>query len=189
VSRTLRMKLSGVVLDSPDANILAGFYRQLLGWEVEQDEPDWIKLKAPDGGAGLSFQTEAAYVRPIWPAGPGGQQMMVHLDIAVDDLDVAGVHAVAAARSSRIISLRTTSGFTSTLRVTRFAYSSASSPTDWVCVLLFTSPPATWGKPDSPWIRKLGYGTTCNAGTSLASFAAPWEIDRKSGDLSDSAFG
>jgi catechol 2,3-dioxygenase-like lactoylglutathione lyase family enzyme len=90
------MALSGVVLDAPDARELAAFYRRLLGWEVEQDEPGWVKLRAPGGGPGLSFQTEKAYARPTWPAGPGDQQMMVHLDIAVDDLEVAGAHAVAA---------------------------------------------------------------------------------------------
>jgi catechol 2,3-dioxygenase-like lactoylglutathione lyase family enzyme len=90
------MKLSGIVLDSPDARALAAFYRRLLGWAVEKDEPDWVKLSAPGGGPGLSFQTEAAYVRPTWPAGPGDQQMMLHLDIEVDDLDAAGAHAVAA---------------------------------------------------------------------------------------------
>ncbi len=91
-----RMTLSGVVLDSPDAQELAAFYRRLLGWQVQSDEPDWVKLRAPDGGPGLSFQTETAYARPAWPAGPGDQQMMVHLDILVDDLDVAGAHAVAS---------------------------------------------------------------------------------------------
>lgn len=90
------MTLSGVVLDAPDARELAAFYQRLLGWTVEQDEPHWVKLRAPGGGPGLSFQTEPAYVRPTWPAGPGDQQMMVHLDIAVDDLDAAGEHAVAA---------------------------------------------------------------------------------------------
>ena len=80
------MMLSGVVLDSPDARELAGFYHRLLGWEVEQDEPDWVKLRTPDDGPGLSFQTESAYTRPSWPAGPGDQQMMLHLDIEVDDL-------------------------------------------------------------------------------------------------------
>jgi predicted enzyme related to lactoylglutathione lyase len=91
-----RMALSGIVLDSPDAQALAAFYRQLLGWTVTQDEPDWVKLASPDGGPGLSFQTESAYTPPTWPASPGDQQMMVHLDIAVDDLDDAGAHAVAA---------------------------------------------------------------------------------------------
>ena len=91
-----RMTLSGVVLDSPDAPTLAAFYRRILGWTVEREEPDWVKLSPPDGGAGLSFQTEGAYVRPTWPAGPGDQQMMVHLDIKVDDLEAAGAHVLAA---------------------------------------------------------------------------------------------
>lgn len=55
-----RMFVSGIVLDSPDARELAAFYQRLLGWKVEQDEPDWVKLTAPGGGAGLSFQTESA---------------------------------------------------------------------------------------------------------------------------------
>jgi catechol 2,3-dioxygenase-like lactoylglutathione lyase family enzyme len=91
-----RMTLTGVVLDSPDARELAGFYRRLLGWQTTSDEPDWVTLSAPDGGTGLSFQTEEAYVRPEWPAGPGAQQMMAHLDIKVDDLVAAGAHAISA---------------------------------------------------------------------------------------------
>jgi hypothetical protein len=53
-------------------------------------------LRPPGGGAGLSFQTEDAYVGPAWRAGPGQQQMMMHLDIRVDDLGTAGAHAIAA---------------------------------------------------------------------------------------------
>jgi catechol 2,3-dioxygenase-like lactoylglutathione lyase family enzyme len=90
-----RMTLAGVVLDSPDARALADFYRQLLGWSTGSDEPDWVTLRSPDGGAGLSFQTETHYVRPTWPAGPGEQQMMLHLDLEVDDLAEAGTHAVS----------------------------------------------------------------------------------------------
>jgi catechol 2,3-dioxygenase-like lactoylglutathione lyase family enzyme len=89
------MTLSGVVLDAPDARELAAFYHRLLGWAVARDEDDWVMLRPPGGGPALSFQTEKAYVRPTWPAGPGDQQMMVHLDIQVDDLDAAGAHAVA----------------------------------------------------------------------------------------------
>jgi hypothetical protein len=87
--------LWGVVLGAPDARALAGFYQRLLGWPIEQDEPDWVKLRSPVGGPALSFQTEASYVRPVWPAGPGDQQMSVHLDIAVDDMAAAGEHAIA----------------------------------------------------------------------------------------------
>ena len=91
-----QLALSGNVLDAPDASELASFYQRLLGWEREQDEPGWVKLRSPVGGPGLSFQTESVYVRPTWPAGLGDQQMQMHLDIKVDDLDAAGAHAVEA---------------------------------------------------------------------------------------------
>jgi catechol 2,3-dioxygenase-like lactoylglutathione lyase family enzyme len=90
-----RMTLSTVVLDAPDPGALADFYRRLLGWTVDAAEPDWVKISGPDGGTALSFQTESAYVRPTWPAGPGDQQMMLHLDIRVGDLEAAGAHAIA----------------------------------------------------------------------------------------------
>jgi catechol 2,3-dioxygenase-like lactoylglutathione lyase family enzyme len=91
-----RTTLTATVLDAPDARELAAFYQRLLGWPIGRDEPDWVTLRPPGGGAGLSFQTEKAYARPTWPAGPGDQQMMMHLDIEVDDLEAAGAHAVAA---------------------------------------------------------------------------------------------
>ncbi|WP_433315347.1 VOC family protein [Micromonospora chersina] len=90
-----RMTLTTTVLDAPDARELAGFYERLLGWSRDEDEPDWVVLAASDGGAGLAFQTEPAYVRPVWPAGPGDPQMMAHLDIKVDDLDAASAYAVS----------------------------------------------------------------------------------------------
>ena len=90
------MTLAGIVLDAPDARELAAFYHRLLGWPVVQDEPDWVKLGAPAGGPGLSFQTESRYVRPVWPPGPGDPQMSVHLDIQVHDLEEAGAHAEKA---------------------------------------------------------------------------------------------
>lgn len=90
-----RTRLTAVVLDAPDVPALAGFYQRLLGWSVGSTEPDWMTLRPPGGGAGLSFQTESAYVRPTWPAGPGDQQMSMHLDIKVDDLGAAVAYAVS----------------------------------------------------------------------------------------------
>ncbi|MET7965970.1 VOC family protein [Micromonospora sp. NPDC005305] len=89
------LTMTTTVLDAPDARELAGFYERLLGWAREEDEPDWVVLVASGGGAGLAFQTEPAYVRPVWPAGPGEPQMMAHLDIKVDDLDAASAFAVS----------------------------------------------------------------------------------------------
>ena len=87
--------LTGTNLDAPDANALAGFYRRLLGWTVAADEPGWVVLRPPGGGHTLNFQTEARYVRPVWPPGPGDPQMMMHLEIMVDDLEAAVAEAVA----------------------------------------------------------------------------------------------
>ncbi|MDQ2790849.1 MAG: VOC family protein [Actinomycetota bacterium] len=65
----------------------------MLGWDVVCDEPDWVMLRPPGGGTGLSFQAEEGHVPPAWPAGPGEQQMMMHLDLRVDDLEAACRHA------------------------------------------------------------------------------------------------
>ena len=88
-----RMRISAAVLGAADANALARFYEQLLGWTVVEAEPGWVRLRDPSGdagSAGLSFAHEPDYVAPVWPTVAGGQQMMVHLDIAVEDLE-AGV--------------------------------------------------------------------------------------------------
>jgi predicted enzyme related to lactoylglutathione lyase len=93
-----RLTVTGTNIDAPDANALADFYRRLLGWTTRTEEPGWVVIQ-PGGGGGvggtLSFQTESRYVRPVWPAGPGDQQMMMHLEIAVDDLEESVAHAVA----------------------------------------------------------------------------------------------
>ncbi len=91
-------RLSTVVLDARDAHELAGFYLRLLGYEVRAEEPDWVLIGPPPGAGGtaLSFQTEPDYVPPVWPTRrPGDQQMMLHLDIEVDDLDAETARAVA----------------------------------------------------------------------------------------------
>lgn len=94
--RAPRLSLATVVLDCPDAHVLADFYRRLLGWETIFSEPDWVLIGDPGGGTRLSFQTEPDYRPPVWPERPGQQQKMLHLDIRVDDLDAAGSHAIAA---------------------------------------------------------------------------------------------
>lgn len=86
---------SAVCLDAPDARALAGFYRRLLDWDIVEDEPEWVVLRPPAGGPGLSFTSEPAYVPPVWPADSGRQQMMAHLDLEVRDLATAAAHAEA----------------------------------------------------------------------------------------------
>ena len=75
-------RLTSTVLDTPDPRGLAGFYQALLGWPMRDDEDEWVTLRPADGSAGLSFQLEPEHVPPTWPAGPGDQQMQLHLDVA-----------------------------------------------------------------------------------------------------------
>jgi hypothetical protein len=42
----------------------------------------------------IAFNSSREYVRPVWPPADGQQQMMMHLDVEVDDLDVAVAAAV-----------------------------------------------------------------------------------------------
>ena len=90
------LQLSAVVLGAPDAQKLAAFYEALLGWRRAADEPDWVILRQPAGGTALSFQTEDAYRRPVWPQDAGDQQMMLHLDLGTADVPVAVQAAIDA---------------------------------------------------------------------------------------------
>ena len=80
----------GVVLDTRDAQALARFYADLLGWQVFTDDPGWATVApSKDAGYNLAFQREEHHVRPVWPAGPGDPEMQLHLDLEVDDLEQA----------------------------------------------------------------------------------------------------
>lgn len=87
--------ISGVVLDAPDAHELGAFYQALLGWEVQHEDEGWLKLHSPHGGAGLAFQSDPDYVRPVWPGVAGEQRMLAHLDIRVNGLDAEAERAVS----------------------------------------------------------------------------------------------
>jgi catechol 2,3-dioxygenase-like lactoylglutathione lyase family enzyme len=90
------LRLSATVLDAPDPRALAAFYRQLFGWPIVDDHPAWVTLRPPGGGPGFSFQLEERYERPVWPAERERQQMQLHMDIEVEDLDGAVAYALEA---------------------------------------------------------------------------------------------
>ena len=94
-------RLTAAVLGTPDPRGLARFYQRLLGWPLRDDDPDWATLRPADGGTGLSFQLERDHVPPVWPQGSGDQQMQVHLDLQVDDLDAATALAEEAGARRR----------------------------------------------------------------------------------------
>ena len=86
---TPAIRLTAPVLGTPDPPGLARFYQRLLGWPIRDDEAEWATLRPEDGSTGLSFQLETDHVPPVWPQKPGTQQMQIHLDLEVDDLEAA----------------------------------------------------------------------------------------------------
>lgn len=87
-----RVRLRGPVIDcdAKGALALASFYERLLGWPVADSAPGgWARIEAPEGGLKIEIQGTSDYRRPVWPTAPGEQQMMLHLDFAVEDLDAA----------------------------------------------------------------------------------------------------
>ena len=107
-----RARFVGPVIDAGDnASEMARFYATLLGWPVPDHEPGawWAIIRSPDRSLKMEFAGSPDYRRPIWPGRPiedwmddpaptsmsdDEQQMMMHLDIEVDDIEAAVAAAV-----------------------------------------------------------------------------------------------
>jgi predicted enzyme related to lactoylglutathione lyase len=88
--------LAGVVLDAPDPRALGKFYRRLLGWDIVESKDNWVSLRGPDGSSKLSIQRDLYYRPPVWPSEGETQQMQLHLDFEVSDLEAAQQQAIDA---------------------------------------------------------------------------------------------
>ena len=80
-------KLHGTVIDCKDPIALSKFYAEILGYTVVQSESDWSVIGISQDLPGIAFQQISNYVAPSWPDGDVPTQ--VHLDIRVDDFDLA----------------------------------------------------------------------------------------------------
>jgi catechol 2,3-dioxygenase-like lactoylglutathione lyase family enzyme len=89
-------RIDTINMDCADAQAMADFYSRLLGWPITWRDSDFILMRDPGGGTGISFQQEAWYRPPAWPERDGEPTKMMHLDIHVDDLEAAVAHAIAA---------------------------------------------------------------------------------------------
>lgn len=94
----LKIKLYSFTLDCLNPHELAKFYAALLKWEIVYSDERFVCVGAPgtQQGAypGITFQRNPQYKPPVWPCGPWVQQQMAHLDVAVNDLEKAVVHAI-----------------------------------------------------------------------------------------------
>lgn len=106
--------LQQVVLDTTDARALAGFYRELLGYEYRagdepppsgEDDPtgrDWLVLVHPSGSPRIAFQQVAELPPPTWPDSATPQQL--HLDLTVpDERSLAEQHRRALSLGARLL--------------------------------------------------------------------------------------
>jgi hypothetical protein len=84
-------RLGAVSLDATDPGPLARFYQDLLGLHVYFDSPDFVALS---GASVLLTIHRVSDLQPAdWPTGPVPKQ--IHLDLSVDDLDLAEKAAIA----------------------------------------------------------------------------------------------
>jgi catechol 2,3-dioxygenase-like lactoylglutathione lyase family enzyme len=88
-------RLDTVVMDCPDPRALARFYGEVLGMRVVEEDDDWVTIRGdPEGAASLSFQLAPDFEPPRWPDPAHPQQF--HLDVEVDDVEVAERQVLAA---------------------------------------------------------------------------------------------
>jgi predicted enzyme related to lactoylglutathione lyase len=81
-----------VVIDCPDPEAVAEFYGHLLGWELRPGDEN-IRFIRADYGDAIGFQKVVDFTPPRWPGQDVPQQM--HIDVTVDDLDVAEAAVLA----------------------------------------------------------------------------------------------
>jgi predicted enzyme related to lactoylglutathione lyase len=86
----MRIKRQVIVFDAPDLFAESSFWAGLLGGTVVADD-DWHSILV-DGEWRLGVQLAPNLVPPQWPEGAPQQ---IHLDIHVDDLQVAHEEAMS----------------------------------------------------------------------------------------------
>jgi len=87
MDKKVKINTINLVIDCPDAGILAEFYSKLLGWEWTHPQANgWAAITSPTGTV-IAFQEVEGYEPPVWPWEKGKQGQMLHLDFYVDDLE------------------------------------------------------------------------------------------------------
>lgn len=75
----MSVRMSGIVIDATDLDLLAGFWSRLLELTITRREDGWISL-----GPGLSLQRVPE---------PKTVKNRIHLDLVADDFAAATAHA------------------------------------------------------------------------------------------------
>jgi predicted enzyme related to lactoylglutathione lyase len=94
-----------VALDAVDYRAEAEFWAAVFGGEVrdEFDWDDWLTV-AVDGRTVVAVQHAPDHVAPDWPSDdPGRQQLQAHLDIYVEQREVAAAEAEVLALGAGLL--------------------------------------------------------------------------------------
>ena len=83
--------LAMLTLDCGEVQPVAGFWAELLGYEIVASSDDYAMLRGAEGAA-LGFGRVPDYEPPAWPNDRGSKQF--HLDLAVTDLETAAARAL-----------------------------------------------------------------------------------------------
>jgi len=86
-------RLFSLVIDCPAPSELASFYKSLLSLPRVEDSSDYVVLANTTGTETVTFQRVGGFRPPQWPDPDRPAQM--HVDVMVDDLDVAEAKALA----------------------------------------------------------------------------------------------
>jgi hypothetical protein len=84
-----RIRLDGTTVNAPDALALAQFYAEITGG-VANGTSGWATVTGPNGF--IAFQQVEEFRPPQWP----GNDVQLHLDFFVDDLEATGQRVLAA---------------------------------------------------------------------------------------------
>ena len=94
-AKKIPMKIISTAIDCADADALADFYVQLLGWIKTFSGNGFAVISSPEHPSLLVFQTAPHYQNPVWPWEKDKQAQMMHFDFYVENLDEAVAHAKA----------------------------------------------------------------------------------------------
>lgn len=78
-----------LVIDCPDPRALARFYERLMGLDRVEDSDSWVTLGEAARPPRIALQRVVDFVAPGW--GPQGAPQQMHVDVLVENLDVAEV--------------------------------------------------------------------------------------------------
>jgi catechol 2,3-dioxygenase-like lactoylglutathione lyase family enzyme len=80
-------------MDTADPQRSARFWSALLEQPITYETYDFVVVAPDDRSSGLAFQLAPDHRAPTWPDPAVPQQL--HLDVMVEDVDVAGPHVLA----------------------------------------------------------------------------------------------